>query len=82
LLGVYSKKDEYSLVGSRAVGCRTTVKSESKDKVVLERICNGSSGACDINPGEQWRVTVRWNGKAFIPEEKLLKKWEGSHCAE
>ncbi|WNG58742.1 hypothetical protein F0U59_31415 [Archangium gephyra] len=82
LLGVYSKKDEYSLAGSRAVGCRTEVKSASKDTVVLERTCKGSSGACDTDPGERWRVTVRWNGKAFIPEEKLLAKWEAKNCAE
>jgi|GEM_PF-2265375 len=83
LLGVYSKKDEYSYVGgSRAVGCRTEVKSARKDTVVLERTCNGSSGACDTDPGERWRVTVRWNGKAFIPEEKLLAKWEAKNCAE
>jgi hypothetical protein len=83
LLGVYSLKDQrYYFGGDRTVGCETAVKSVRKDVVVLERHCTGSSGACTSDPGERKRVTVRWNGKAFIPEEKLLEKWSGVNCAE
>lgn len=83
LLGVYSLKDERSYFGGdRTVGCETAVKSVCKGVVVLERECTASSGACTSDPGERKRVTLRWNGKAFIPEEKLLEKWPGTNCAE
>lgn len=82
LLGVYSLRDDYSSIATRPVGCDTAVKSARKGTVVLERNCIATSGACTTDPGERRRVTVRWNGKAFIPEEKLLAKWSGTNCAE
>lgn len=83
LLGVYQVTDDVAYVGgSNSVGCDTTVKSVRKDTAVLERGCIASSGACGRPPGERKRITVRWNGKAFIPEEKLLEEWSGMSCGE
>jgi hypothetical protein len=83
LLGVYSLQDDrYYFGGDHGVGCDTTLKSARKDAIVLERLCSGSSGACRGDPGEKKRVTLRWSGKAFIAEEKQLKKWSGQDCAE
>lgn len=83
LLDAYSLVDDRSYIaGPRNIGCTTSVKSVRKDAVVFERTCNGTSGACQTDPGEKKRVTVRWDGKGFRAEEKVLETWSGTFCAE
>jgi hypothetical protein len=84
LLGVYSLTDDRVYFGGDfGVGCDTTLKSARAGTVVLDRECGGYAGACTGGqPGDHRRVTLRWSGKAFIAEEKVLKEWEGKNCAE
>jgi hypothetical protein len=83
LLNAYSLVDERAYIaGPRNIGCTTSVKSVRKGAVVFERDCNGTSGACQADPGEKKRVTVHWDGKDFRAEEKVLKRWAGTGCAE
>lgn len=87
LLDAYSVEDSQSYGGSASTtGCETSVEAVRKGAVVLERVCTWPPGAaCNRNPGERKRTTVRWDGKALVAEDRTLEKWTVDYdkdCAE
>jgi hypothetical protein len=85
LLDVFEVDDTQSGTGMRSVGCDTSV-AVKKSAVVLERTCTQPAGAaCNFDPGEKTRVTVRWDGDTLANDEKTLETWDVDYskdCAE
>ena len=49
----------------------------------LEHALWGASLLAELLANRTTSASVRrWDGKALIPEEKLLEKWEAKDCAE
>ena len=87
LLDVVAMEDTEEGTGMSTVGCETQV-TVRKSAVVLERGCTRPSGAaCNRNPGERTRSTVRWDGdlQRLDTDEKTLEEWTVDYskdCAE
>jgi hypothetical protein len=75
LLDVFALEDTQMGTGMRPVGCETSV-AVRKSAVVLERTCTEPAmAACNFDPGEKTRTTVRWDGQKLATDQKTLKTW-------
>lgn len=85
LLDVVAVEDTQTGTGLRSVGCETEVEV-LKSAVVLERRCTRQAeAACNHDPGERTRSTVRWDGQRLVTDEKTLETWTVDYnkdCAE
>ncbi len=75
LLDVFALEDTQMGTGMRPVGCETSV-AVRKSAVVLERTCTEPAmAACNFDPGEKTRTTVRWDGQKLATDETTLESW-------